>query len=146
MWFCLSGSRQSLGSSKSSSRSHQAEFHLSCQGMHKPWVYKHCVQELFPLCFLTWAVARHSLGDLSRGAQWWALFRILEWRLAHGRSGVIAILTLQLVEKHRDVMWLWAHLHEERGCVGSQIAGPVSTVWRIWPKSYSFSPFITQRD
>lgn len=150
MWFCLSRSRQSLGSSKASCRSHQTEFLVSCQSLHKPWVYKCCIQELFPLCVLTWGVTRHSLGDLSRDAQWWALFRILEQGSVRGRSGGTATPPLRLGEKHGHVKWLWAHSCEERGCVGSQVAGPVSsmvsTVWRIWPKSYSFSPFITQRD
>lgn len=53
MWFCLSESRQSLDSSKASSSSHQTGFHLSCQTLYKPWVYKHCVPKVFSGAFST---------------------------------------------------------------------------------------------
>ena len=42
-FFCLSWSKQSLDSSKSSSRSYQTEFPLSCQSFYKP----HCVLKVF---------------------------------------------------------------------------------------------------
>lgn len=78
-------------------------------------------QELFPLCVLTCGVRRQSLSDLSRGAWWWALFRILKQRSIHGRSGGITTsVMLWHGERQGDVKWLWAHLHGERGRVGSQ--------------------------
>lgn len=84
-------------------------------------VFQKFFQELFPLYVLTCSVRRQSLSDLSRGAWWWASFRILKQRSIHGRSGGITTsVTLWRGERQRDVKWLWAHLHGERGRVGSQ--------------------------
>lgn len=93
-------------------------------------VFQKFFQELFPLCILTWGVRRHSLSNLSRGAQWWALFRILKQRSTYGRSGGITGLMLWGGEKQGDVKWLWAHLHGERGRVGSQTQG-LSLQWSL---------------
>lgn len=152
--FCFLGSKHSPDSSKDSSTSHQTGFHLYCQSFYESYYFLKyfCGSYLqLPLCVLSWDVTRCILSSLMRGAQWLAMIWILTLKSSSGRANDGISSCTQWFKKKCEVTKLWSHLQScRREAVLEFRCGAYlwmfSVVLRIWPKSYPFSLFITQRD
>lgn len=152
--FAFSKSKHSPHSSKDSSTSHQTGFHLYCQSFYESYyVLKYfCGSYLqLPLCILSWDVTKCVLNSLMRDAQWLAMTWILTLKSSSERANDAISSRTQWLRKKCEVVKLWSHLQScRRGAVLEFRCGAYlwmfSVVLRIWPKSYPFSPFITQRD